>query len=767
MKLWYERPASNWNEALPIGNGHLGGMVYGYAQKECIQLNDETIWYRGKSDRNNPDSLSYLNKIRNLLLKGDVEQAEELVKLTMFATPRDQSHYELLGELYIEHTNIIPSKTILFKRELDLETAISSVSFEDEVSGSKITREYFTSFNNNILCCKIMSSHKNGLNLNLNLGRNKRFNDDITQFNSSTIVMSASAGGKKGVQFKVACHAEAKDGDLRVLGETLVIREATEVFIYLTSISDYWNPMEDLLIDEQLYRFANTDYAKERDKHIANYREQFGRVDFKLNYDQECENLPTNSILEHVREYSNYLVNLLFHYGRYLLISSSQPNGLPSNLQGIWCDELNPIWGSKYTININTQMNYWLVGPCDLPEVEYPLFEMLEKMREQGRITAKKMYGARGFTAHHNTDGFGDTAPQSHAMGAAIWVMTVPWLCTHIWEHYQYFKDKDILNKYFDMIQEAFLFYEDYLFEVDGYLLTGPTVSPENKYRLNNGTEGNVCLSSTIDNQILRYFCDSCIAIATILEDTSDFVERVTNVRRRLPETKIGKHGQIQEWFEDYEEVEPGHRHISPLFGLYPYNEIDIEKTPDLAKAAQKTIQRRLSNAGFLDSKDRDKAISNWLASGLHASTQTGWSAAWLIHFFARLRDGEAAYKEIDGLLRNATLGNLFLDHPPFQIDGNLGLVSGICELLVQSHNDHLTLLPALPYAWSEGEVKGFRTRGGYKVSFTWKNGSLIYLKLEGGEVGKLIKLKICDFNRNVKNIELKFNSDNYIEQEF
>ena len=297
--------------------------------------------------------------------------------------------------------------------------------------------------------------------------------------------------------------------------------------------------------------------------------------------------------------------------------------------------------------------------------------------------------------------------------------------------------------------------------------MTGPSVSPENKYRLKNGIEGNACLSSTIDNQILRYFCDSCIGIAKQLGDNSDFISSVKELKKKLPKTKIGSNGQIQEWLEDYEEVEPGHRHISPLFGLYPYNEIDIYKTPELAEAAEITIKRRLSNANFLSSQDREQAINNWLVSGLHASTQTGWSAAWLIHFFARLYQGEPAYNQINGLLNNATLGNLFLDHPPFQIDGNLGLVSGICELLVQSHHNWLSLIPALPSAWSEGEVKGLRVRGGYKVSFAWKNGDITFLKLEGGNKDQKVRVRIYGKNTDVQNIELVFNSEKIIELNF
>ena len=546
--------------------------------------------------------------------------------------------------------------------------------------------------------------------------------------------MGSSAGGGEGVSFNVGCSVSYTDGDLNVLGETVTVRNATSVLIALISESNYWSKKTDInkASRDALESLEKINYVDFRDKHILKYQEQYKRVNLVL--DEEITDIYVENELSSLqtKEINLKLLNAAFNYGRYLLISSSQPKGLPANLQGIWCDEMNPIWGSKYTININTQMNYWMVGPCDLPETELPLFDMLEHMRIPGRHTAKKMYNARGFTCHHNTDGFYDTAPQSHAMGAAIWPMTLPWLCTHIWEYYQFFRDKKILEKHYSMIKEAALFYEDYLFNYNGYLVTGPSVSPENKYRLANGVEGNVCFSPTIDNQILRYFFESCIKIAEILNDESDFISRIKEMNSRLPKTTIGKYGQIQEWLEDYEEVEVAHRHISPLFGLYPGHEIDLIKTPELAKAALKTIERRVSSGHYVDKIQRDKAIESWKTEGLFASTRTGWSAAWLVHFYARLRKGDLGLEELFGILKNLTLPNLFCDHPPFQIDGNLGLVSGICELLLQSQNEVVKILPSLPEKIKNGEFKGFRVRGGQKISAKWRFGKLKEVVISG-----------------------------------
>ncbi|MDT2565371.1 glycoside hydrolase family 95 protein [Enterococcus avium] len=743
MHLWYRQHARNWNEALPLGDGHFGAMVYGNVENELIKLNEETVWYRGhEKDRNNPDSLKYLPDIRNLLMENKISEAEKLAKLAMFSTPRDQSHYEYLGELFINQdfgTNAF--KIEEYYRGLDLQTAVISASYKVEKTVFK--REYFVSHTDNALIIKYSSSEAGKLNLNIQLGRQKRFNDAVWKFDDSGIIMQAHAGGEKGTAFQVGCKALCVDGQIEVIGETIVCRDNTEVVLAVTSSTDYWTPQGEKACEEKLENLDISDHALLKERHIAKYQELFNRVALSLDQDEKST-IPTDMRLESVKrgESDNGLIQLYFDYGRYLLISSSNPKGLPSNLQGLWSEDVDPIWGSKYTININTQMNYWLTGPCDLAEVELPLFEMLEKMRPNGRITAQKMYGARGFTAHHNTDGFYDTTPQSHAIGAAIWPMTVPWLCCHIWEHFEYTQDKAFLGKYFSIFEEALAFYEDYLFEYRGHLVTGPSVSPENKYRTQEGVEGNLCLSPTIDNQILRFFLSCLVNAARTLEKSDELIRRSMAIYERLPKTKIGRHGQIQEWLEDYEEVEPGHRHISPLFGLHPANEISLEKTPELAKAARKTIERRLKYGDYLEEAKRDQAINNWVGTGFVGSTRTGWSSAWLINFFARLQDGEAAVNELYGLLRNSTLINLLDDHPPFQIDGNFGAVNGICEMLVQSQNEMIELLPALPNDFASGYLKGFRVRGGQKIDVFWKDKKITKVRIEGRPLDNL-KIRI------------------------
>lgn len=733
MRLWYTSPASVWNEALPIGNGHIAGMVFGGVENEKFSLNDETIWYRGPADRNNPSSADNLGKIRELLAAGDVEAAEDLVALTMFATPRDQSHYEVLGEMFLEQRGVALEACESYERELDLENALCRVSFS--CGGVDYRREYFSSFARNVILARLTASKEGSISLRATLGRCKRFNDSVRQYRDRGVIMAAHAGGAAGVGFEVGLRVVSCDGSVRVLGETIVVDGATEVVLALVSSTDYWSagavePDASSLMDG----FDGLDFDCALDDHVAAYREQYGRVALDIAADEKAPSIPTDGLIACAREgrHVPYLLNLAFDYGRYLLLSSSQPGGLPANLQGIWCEDIDPIWGSKYTININTEMNYWMCGPADLPEAQLPLFDLLERMREFGRRTARAMYGARGFTCHHNTDGFADTAPQSHAIGAAVWPLTVPWLLTHIWEQYRFFGDASVLAEHLDMFKEALLFFEDYLFEYQGYLVTGPSASPENRYRLPNGVEGNVCLSPAIDNQILRFFFDCCVDIARVLGDQSDFAARAKALTDRLPPTRIGSYGQIQEWLEDYEEVEPGHRHISPLFGLYPGNEFDVRRTPELAAACLRTIERRTSNAGYLDPASRDVAIGNWKGAGLHASTRTGWSSAWLVHFNARLGRGDACMDELTGMLAHCSLPNLFSDHPPFQIDGNLGLTSGVCEMLLQSNADEVRILPALPDALPNGSFTGLRARGGFKVSASWTKGALCSIEVAG-----------------------------------
>jgi alpha-L-fucosidase 2 len=745
MKLWYRQPADEWVEALPVGNGRIGGMVYGGIKRELIALNEETLWSGTKRDVEREEPLRYLEESRRLIFAGRYSDAQTLIEKHMLGPAGNA--FQAMGDL--ELTMSHPSSVENYRRELDLRTGL--VRTEYVSNGVQFKREVFASAVDQVIAVRLEADRPGAIGLEAAL--TSRLNYGVEKFGIDRLILTGAApslldhdkelsndtvvyDGNTGIRYQVHLLAIPENGQVETHGGRLVVIGADAVTLLLAAATSFNGFDRDPAIEgldpkprceSWLNEAAKWRYTDLRERHIADITPYFDRVAFELD-GRTCDNIPTDERIVAVRDgqADERLAELIFAFGRYLMISASRPGTQPTTLQGIWNNMTKPPWSCNYTTNINTQMNYWPAEVCNLAEFHEPLFDLLEDLRIAGERMAKAYYNCRGWATHHNVDIWRNTSPSPGSASWAYWPMGGVWLCQHLWEHYVYGGDQKFLeDKAYPIMKEAALFCLDYLVEDhNGNLVSVPSTSPENTFIALDGQRAAVSMSSTMDITLMRELFTNCMEAARLLETDIEFRQSLQDALGRLLPLRIGRHGQLQEWFRDFDEAEPGHRHTAHLYPLHPGNQITVRGTPELAKAARVSLDRRRMYEG---------------------EDTIGWCFAWNISLYARLEDAETAHSYLTKLLGNP-FPNLFNAHRhpkisyyPLTIEANFAATAGIAELLMQSHTGELHLLPALPKAWTSGRISGIRARGGYELDLEWAEGKLRSAAIRSSRAGRCL----------------------------